>query len=47
MRIKLHGIRNNLVVMDPFLGTGSTAIASYRLDTSFIGFEIESMWMKQ
>lgn len=41
MCIKLHGLRDNLVVMDPFLGIGSSAVASSRLGVSFVGFEID------
>lgn len=41
MCIKLHGLRDDLVVMDPFLGIGSTAIASRRLGVSFVGLEID------
>jgi site-specific DNA-methyltransferase (adenine-specific) len=41
MCIKLHGIKEKMVVMDPFLGIGSTAIASTRLGVSFVGFEID------
>jgi site-specific DNA-methyltransferase (adenine-specific) len=41
MCIRLHGIKEKMVVMDPFLGIGSTAIASTRLGVSFVGFEID------
>ena len=45
MCIKLHGLdsTNNtrsLLVLDPFMGIGSTAIACKKLGVSFIGFEI-------
>jgi len=42
MCIKLHGIRENLLVVDPFSGIGSTAIASLRLGVSFVGFDIDN-----
>ncbi len=42
MCIKLHGFTSKTMVMDPFIGTGSTAIACLRLGVSFIGFEIDS-----
>ncbi|MGC1132655.1 MAG: site-specific DNA-methyltransferase [Nitrososphaeraceae archaeon] len=45
MCIKLHGLRNNLVVMDPFCGIGSTAIACARLGVSFIGFEVDKDYL--
>jgi site-specific DNA-methyltransferase (adenine-specific) len=41
MCIRLHGIKEKMMVMDPFLGIGSTAIASTRLGVSFVGFEID------
>jgi site-specific DNA-methyltransferase (adenine-specific) len=47
MCIKLHGIKNSLMVLDPFLGIGSTAIASLRLGTSFVGFEIDKGYMDE
>ncbi len=47
MCIKLHGLRNDLVVMDPFLGIGSSAIASSRLGVSFVGFEIDKEYIDE
>ena len=47
MCIKLHGLKRDLVVMDPFLGIGSTAIASNKLGVSFIGFEIDKGYMEE
>ncbi len=47
MCIKLHGIKEKTVVMDPFLGIGSTAIASSRLGVSFVGFEIDKEYIDQ
>ncbi len=47
MCIKLHGCRPNLVVLDPFLGIGSTAVAAARLGTSFIGFEIDRAYLDE
>ncbi|MDN5868667.1 MAG: site-specific DNA-methyltransferase [Candidatus Nitrosocosmicus sp.] len=37
--IKLHGLRDDLVVMHPFMGIGSTAIASSKLGIFFVGFD--------
>ena len=32
------------VVLDPFMGSGTTGVACAELDRSFIGFEIEKRW---
>jgi site-specific DNA-methyltransferase (adenine-specific) len=45
--IKLHGIERTNLVMDPFLGIGSSAIACARLGVSFAGFEIASDYYAQ
>lgn len=47
MCIKLHGLRDNLLVLDPFLGIGSTAVASMRLGVSFIGFDIDKNYLDE
>ena len=47
MCIKLHGIKEKMVVMDLFSGIGSTAIASGRLGISFVGFEIDKEYIDQ
>ena len=47
MCIKLHGIKDDIVVMDPFLGIGSTAIACNRLGVSFVGFEIDKEYLDE
>ena len=42
MCIKLHGLKKDkLIVLDPFLGSGSTAIASKILGCDYVGFEID------
>lgn len=38
--IRLHGIERAKLVMDPFLGIGSSAVACARLGVPFIGFEL-------
>jgi site-specific DNA-methyltransferase (adenine-specific) len=47
MCIRLHGIKENLLVVDPFSGIGSTAIASARLGVSFVGFEIDKQYLDE
>jgi site-specific DNA-methyltransferase (adenine-specific) len=38
-------MKEKMVIMDPFLGIGSTAIASDKLGVSFIGFEIDKQYI--
>ncbi len=38
--IRLHGIDRARLVVDPFLGIGSSAVACRRLGVSFVGFEL-------
>ena len=45
MCIKLHGVSN--LVVDPFCGIGSTAVACERLGVSFIGFDIDSLYLNE
>ena len=45
MCIKLHGVKKNMLVLDPFMGTGSTALACQRLGVNFIGFEIDASYV--
>jgi site-specific DNA-methyltransferase (adenine-specific) len=47
MCIKLHGLRRDLNVLDPFLGIGSSAVAAARLGVSFTGFEIDKAYMDE
>jgi site-specific DNA-methyltransferase (adenine-specific) len=47
MCIKLHGVKDGPLVLDPFLGIGSSAIAALRLGVSFIGFEIDKEYMDE
>ena len=39
--IRLHGTTQQMLVLDPFMGLGSTAIACVRLGVDFLGFEID------
>ena len=45
MCIRLHSVRNNMLVLDPFMGTGSTALACQKLGVDFIGFEIDKTYI--
>jgi site-specific DNA-methyltransferase (adenine-specific) len=39
--IKLHGIKKGMLVYDPFMGIGNTALACIQLNVNFIGTEID------
>ena len=41
MCIRLHGLSRTKLVLDPFLGIGSSAVAALRLDVNFVGFELD------
>jgi site-specific DNA-methyltransferase (adenine-specific) len=43
MCIKLHG--TSKLVVDPFAGIGSTAVAAMNLGVSFVGFEIDKEYI--
>jgi site-specific DNA-methyltransferase (adenine-specific) len=43
--IKLTGIEHG-VVLDPFMGTGTTAVAAIHLDWDYIGYEIDSDYLE-
>jgi len=40
MCIKLHGIEKDMVVLDPFMGSGTVAVAAERLGVNYIGIEL-------
>lgn len=46
MCIKLHGVKKDMLVLDPFMGIGSTAIACKKLGVDFIGFEIDPNYVE-
>jgi len=45
--IKLHGVERTRLVLDPFLGIGSCAIAAQRLGIPFVGFEIAEDYVEE
>ena len=46
--IRLHGIRGDLVMLDPFLGIGNSAVAAKRCEVeSFVGFEIDEEYLSE
>lgn len=44
MCIRDHGIEKTNLVLDPFMGSGSTAIACRNLSVDYIGFEIDLVY---
>ncbi len=48
MCIRLHGVRPEMTVLDPFLGLGSSAVAARRCGVAqFIGFEIDAGYLAE
>lgn len=45
--IKLHGVAPKMVVYDPFIGIGTTAMACLSLNVSFLGTEIDPRYVKE
>jgi len=45
MCIKIHGFNNETTVLDPFMGIGTTALASVKLGVRFVGFEIDKSYV--
>jgi site-specific DNA-methyltransferase (adenine-specific) len=45
--MRLHGLARTGVVMDPFLGLGSTAVAAARLGLGFVGIEIDEHYLRE
>ena len=46
MCIKLHGIRKNTVIYDPFIGIGTTALACINLNVEFLGTDIDNKYIE-
>jgi len=45
--VKLHGLARTTVMMDPFLGLGSSAIAAAQLGVDFIGVELDRQYLEE
>jgi site-specific DNA-methyltransferase (adenine-specific) len=45
--LRLHGLDRAGLVVDPFLGLGSTAVACARLGIDFIGIELDEEYLKE
>ena len=46
--IRLHGLRDDLVMLDPFLGIGNSAVAARECGVAnFIGFEIDDDYLTE
>jgi len=43
--VKLHGVKEGMLVYDPFMGIGTTAVACLRLEVDFIGTEIDKHYV--
>jgi site-specific DNA-methyltransferase (adenine-specific) len=43
----LHGLERAGLMMDPFLGLGSSAIAALRLGVDFIGVEMDEHYLRE
>ena len=44
--ISLHGVNKDMLVYDPFIGIGTTALACIGLDVNYIGTEIDPEYIK-
>ncbi len=44
--IKTHGLERTRLVVDPFLGLGSSAVACAKLGVSFVGYEIDESYFE-
>jgi site-specific DNA-methyltransferase (adenine-specific) len=45
--LRIHGLQRTRVVMDPFMGLGSTAVACAKLGVDFIGIEMDRAYLDE
>jgi site-specific DNA-methyltransferase (adenine-specific) len=45
--LRLHGIERTRLVLDPFVGLGSTAVACAKLGLDFIGIDLDAVYLEQ
>jgi site-specific DNA-methyltransferase (adenine-specific) len=45
--VRLHGLERTRLVLDPFMGLGSTAVACARLGIACVGFEIDPEYRRE
>jgi site-specific DNA-methyltransferase (adenine-specific) len=45
--VRVHGVGRTTLVLDPFVGLGSTAIASARLGVDFAGIELDRAYLDE
>lgn len=46
MCIRVHGVSRTKLVLDPFAGLGSTAVAAAKLGVGFVGFELDREYFR-
>ena len=44
--IEMHGVKKDMIVYDPFMGIGTTALACIRLGVNYLGTEIDAEYIK-
>ena len=44
--IKLHGLKKDMIIYDPFMGIGTTALACIQLGVNYLGTEIDPQYIK-
>lgn len=45
MCLKVHGAKEGSVVLDPFVGLGTTCVAAARVGASSIGFDLDEAYL--